>query len=715
MSEPQQTAGTAEPAKAAVIPNTEGNQLPTLDKPEDDPRIYLEDQEAALPWVTLQNARTMARFGGTNLEADIKTLTKLYSRPDKIPMFEDFSTPSEIERIGNYIYEHWADDRNPKGIWRRMTFENWQTGNSAWETVLDLDAYGKTTGTDWVWKGSQIETQKCLRAMISLSAKGNDLSELFEFDLVSKQFVEDGFKAPAAKQRCFWAGPDTLLIISSYGEGMKTSAGAANAVRNWKRGELLSNATVIFKSTGDNSASFYSYHIDGKTLVTFAEFTGFNQKIIWIGDEHGPNVKLDFPQDTLFHLYPGWMVLHTRVPYEPAGKKYAADSLLGISLKAYLNGSRDFSVLLEPGTKRVITNCFWTDGKFVIHYLDNLYNRLIYYIPGSKEWTRRALPLPDLDSLPELRPVDNLFHRTNGDVFVRIDNPITPTRLYVYNVNDPPSCDQLVPVRESKAVFNSTGLTFDRYETDVPGRTVVVYKMAGPQQPDPNAPVYIDEYSGFEEIQETRYSAGLGKFWLERGASIVFPYSRGSGALGVGHRDAGRGRHKSNRDDDCATVAMDLRRRGYKRVVCYGGSDGGLMAGNELTRYPECFDGLVSEIPLADMYRHDKLQRGSTNATEYGADWKTRKSISWYHRIEPGRNYPPILIVTRTDDDRVDPAHARKAACKLLDLGHTGTYFHEGVGGHDMLDPVQRAENFALQWAFLWQAAQGTLQQGTLQ
>jgi prolyl oligopeptidase len=34
-------------------------------------------------------------------------------------------------------------------------------------------------------------------------------------------------------------------------------------------------------------------------------------------------------------------------------------------------------------------------------------------------------------------------------------------------------------------------------------------------------------------------------------------------------------------------------------------------------------------------------------------------------------NYPSILFVTSTRDDRVHPAHARKMSTKLLDLGYT--------------------------------------------
>ncbi|MDP1092377.1 hypothetical protein Q6316_29460, partial [Klebsiella pneumoniae] len=70
---------------------------PTIDAPDDDPRIWLEEIDGAQPlaWVEKQSAATMQRFGGRQFEHDRDVLTAILNRPDKIPM---------VGRRGDYLY-----------------------------------------------------------------------------------------------------------------------------------------------------------------------------------------------------------------------------------------------------------------------------------------------------------------------------------------------------------------------------------------------------------------------------------------------------------------------------------------------------------------------------------------------------------------------------------------------------------------------------------
>jgi prolyl oligopeptidase len=60
---------------------------PTVAAPDDDPWLWLEEVEGerASAWVEQQNARTLAAFGGPQVEADATTLAAIFDRPDKIP------------------------------------------------------------------------------------------------------------------------------------------------------------------------------------------------------------------------------------------------------------------------------------------------------------------------------------------------------------------------------------------------------------------------------------------------------------------------------------------------------------------------------------------------------------------------------------------------------------------------------------------------------
>ena len=59
---------------------------PTLAAPDDDPWLWLEEIEGARAdaWVTGQNARTVAAFGGSATDNDAATLAAIFDRPDKI-------------------------------------------------------------------------------------------------------------------------------------------------------------------------------------------------------------------------------------------------------------------------------------------------------------------------------------------------------------------------------------------------------------------------------------------------------------------------------------------------------------------------------------------------------------------------------------------------------------------------------------------------------
>ncbi|MBV8653454.1 MAG: S9 family peptidase, partial [Alphaproteobacteria bacterium] len=157
-----------------------------------------------------------------------------------------------------------------------------------------------------------------------------------------------------------------------------------------------------------------------------------------------------------------------------------------------------------------------------------------------------------------------------------------------------------------------------------------------------------------------------------------------------------------------------LVRRGVTRpgrIAAEGGSNGGILITNMLTRYPERFGALFCTIPLIDMRRYTKLLAGASWIAEYGdpekpADWAFLKQISAYHNAVPGRAYPPILIATSRRDDRVHPGHARKMAAKLQAMGYDKTYFYEpGAGGHGYgKDNSERAGFTALGYAFLRRA-----------
>jgi prolyl oligopeptidase len=220
------------------------DRRPTLDAPDDDPYLWLEEVEGgrAAAWVDGQNARTVAAFGGPAVEQDATTLAAIFDRPDKIAF------PG---RRGPWWYNFWNDAAHPRGIWRRTTAESFATDDPQWEVLIDVDALAAAEGEDWIWKGALTRPIKHDRAMVSLSRGGSDAVVLREFDLGTRAFVAGGFVLPEAKGYASWIDDDTLLLASAQG-GAVTSSGYARTVRLWRRGTKPEDAPVLFEVPADH-------------------------------------------------------------------------------------------------------------------------------------------------------------------------------------------------------------------------------------------------------------------------------------------------------------------------------------------------------------------------------------------------------------------------------------------------------------------------------
>lgn len=109
------------------------------------------------------------------------------------------------------------------------------------------------------------------------------------------------------------------------------------------------------------------------------------------------------------------------------------------------------------------------------------------------------------------------------------------------------------------------------------------------------------------------------------------------------------------------------------------------------------------------MRRYSKLLAGASWIAEYGdpdnpKDWKFIKKFSPYHNLKKRANYPPVLFMTSTRDDRVHPGHSRKMTKKMLDMGYNVLYFENIEGGHKgSADNKQTAKMWAFAFTFLWE------------
>ncbi|MER9890230.1 hypothetical protein NKJ48_32335 [Mesorhizobium sp. M0114] len=82
---------------------------PTLNAPDDDPHLWLEDVEGerTLAWAASQPARTLGHFGGTQFDRDCDALTAISTNPRQ---------GSRDQRRGQCLDNFWQDAGIPRAL-----------------------------------------------------------------------------------------------------------------------------------------------------------------------------------------------------------------------------------------------------------------------------------------------------------------------------------------------------------------------------------------------------------------------------------------------------------------------------------------------------------------------------------------------------------------------------------------------------------------------
>ncbi len=662
-----------------------------------DPYLWLEEVEGeeALNWVRSHNEITQSALCDAAFEADKRTLYEISTRPDNIPF---------ITRRRGMLYNFWQDAAHVRGLWRRTTMEEYRKPDPSWETVLDIDELARTEGEDWVWKGCGTLQPEQRYGLVSLSRGGADAVVTREFDLVEKRFVDNGFSLPEAKGGAAWLDRDRLLVSNTLGENASTASGYPRTVRLWRRGLEFLQAPVLFE--GEASDIYISASVDrepGFERTFYRRQITFEEGISYLAQEDGSPRLIDLPLDARFDVEKDWLVVKLKSDWVLPERTYPADALLAISFSRFLDGDRNFEVLFEPGPRRVLAGFWWAKSRLVLTVLDNLASQIWLATPGAPWHLERLEGLPDTASVQAMSLDASQLERTD-DFLLAISSYVEPTKLALVTEDR-----RIEVLKETSAAFDASAVEVTRHEAvSVDGERVPYYQI-GPKNQSGPRPTVLYGYGGFSVSMTPGYLGGIGKTWLERGNVWVVANIRGGGEFGAAWHKAGMREGKRLSHDDFAAIAGDLVRRGVTtegQLAAYGGSNGGLLVGNMLTRYPERFGAVWCTVPLLDMRRYTRLLAGPSWVAEYGdpdrlEDWAYMAGFSAYQNLEEGKAYPPVLLVTSRRDDRVHPGHARKMAAKLEEMKQPVFFYEPDDGGHGAANKEQAAFLSALGFAFL--------------
>jgi prolyl oligopeptidase len=235
-------------------------------------------------------------------------------------------------------------------------------------------------------------------------------------------------------------------------------------------------------------------------------------------------------------------------------------------------------------------------------------------------------------------------------------------------------------------------------------------------QLDGSNPAYLSGYGAYGTTQEPGFNQVL-LAWLERGGIYSVCHVRGGGEYGEDWHVAGKGLTKANTWKDFIACGEYLVAHGYTtpgRLSGEGGSMGGVLIGRAITERPDLFGAAIISVGLTDTLRAELTDNGQTNIPEIGSvkteeGFRALYEMSTYVHVKDGTRYPAVLLMTGSNDPRVDPWHSGKLTARLQAASVSGkpvllrvdygAGHGSGGGKQAMLESIADLVSF-----LLWQA-----------
>ena len=692
---------TVAQAADPVPPAATEARTPLTELGKDDPYKWMEEIEGERPlaWAKAQNTRSLAVLQGDSRYAGLESQAlAILNAKDRVPGVS-FAGDGSLRNF-------WQDAEHVRGIWRKTTLESYRAATPQWETILDIDALSKAENANWVFKGAGCLPPEETRCLVSLSNGGKDAMVVREFDTTTRTFVEDGFVLPEGKQVISWLDRDTVLVSREWEPGQVTKSGYAYVIKEWKRGTPLASAKEVFRGTPDDiSASAYTLtEADGQVAaVLISRGVTFFEVETYLQTDKGP-VKLPFP---LKHSIQGYVAGQMVVSLEQdwPEKGFKTGDLLSLDLAALKADPTRLSavLVLRPTAKQSVESVTTTRDKLVVGLLDNVTGGALVYSHGPKGWTSQKLALPTNSTIGL-----GSASRQDDRLFVSVTGYLTPSTYWLADA----ASLTLEQVKASPARFDASTHVVEQFEATSSDGVKIPYFVVRPKDVkyDGSAPTLLYAYGGFQASMTPAYSGVMGKLWLERGGTYVVANIRGGGEFGPAWHNAGLKENRQKVYDDFFAVSQDLITRKItspRRLGIMGGSNGGLLMGVALTQRPELYNAIVVQVPLFDMIRYSQIGAGASWVGEYGdpaipSERAVIAKYDPYSNLKPGQKYPEVFIETSTKDDRVHPAHARKAAARLEELGYPVLYYENIDGGHAAsANLAETARRQALEYVYL--------------
>ncbi|MBY3236631.1 S9 family peptidase [Rhizobium laguerreae] len=643
-------------------------------------------------------------------ERDRDAIKALIERQDRliVPM-----------RRGEWLFDFRQSKDNPLGIWLRLPADQEPLPDAAWEPVFDLDAFCVREGKRWNWRGAVTCPWEPTRVLLTLSDGGSDLLRLLEFDAERKQVVEGGFDTPAARSHATWLSRDEICYFGSIDRFSATRSGWPRVGRRLKRGQRSEDAAVMFEAADEDVYGFNlvidpalsGASADRGLIDIFVAAHEIGVASAFLIASDGTQRRIDLPKEADFQFNHDHCLWRAKTDERVATGSLVLQRFDPASETALLGPER---ILFQPGEGQSIAQMMLMQEWCVFIISDRLRPRLMVLDLTRPDGEQREIALPADMQTAHFRPLHADLHLGDDTLLVIGQGFLQPPVCYRLELSDRSREAEPVFVAAAPSYFDTTDMSSELLEAVSEDGTRVTYRLVLPKQWTKGAlPVLLYGYGGFDVPLSPSYSGVTGR-WLEQGGAYVQAYIRGGGEFGPDWYRSAKRQGRDRAFADFVAIARDLVARGYtvpSRIACQGGSNGGLLTGVMLTRYPQDFGAVWCQVPVLDMTRFHLFTAGQAWMDEYGdpetpVDRDFMLGYSPLHNVGAATkvSYPPIYIESSANDDRVHPSHARRFAARLEEEGHRPLFHEFGSGGHGGDgNSEERAARAAMGYSFLRQ------------
>jgi len=347
--------------------------------------------------------------------------------------------------------------------------------------------------------------------------------------------------------------------------------------------------------------------------------------------------------------------------------------------------------VIIPENENVLRSVDIIGGKIIANYMKDASTHIYMHSMEGK--------LENEIKLPAIGTVGGFSGKKNDDIaFYTFTSFTYPSSIYKFEVN-----------KNKSSLYQQPNIDFDfsPYETEQvfykskDGTSIpmfIVHKKG--IKMDGSNPTYLYAYGGFNISLTPSFSSSR-LIWLEQDGIFAMPNLRGGGEYGEAWHEAGTKLKKQNVFDDFISAAEYLINNKYtspEKLVCAGGSNGGLLIGATINQKPDLFKVALPAVGVMDMLRFHKFTIGWAWVSDYGSSDDSLEFGALYkysplHNIKSDLDYPAVLVTTADHDDRVVPGHSFKYTATLQEKykGNNPILIRIGVrAGHGSGKPTTK-------------------------